>query len=132
MRSNRKIPNSSPSSPNALFVSLEHVQKLEADTHPLPGVDTLGATICDTTNEIDGVLLHLFVSVAEDRRQAWKEILDGRLHLGDTNNSDNRPESSENRSKNLGILLAQVLVEDLSELSHQSILPALLHNPGDT
>ena len=55
---------------DAFFVRFEHVEELETDPHPLPRVDTLGSAVCNTTDKIDRVFLHLLVPVPQDRRQS--------------------------------------------------------------
>jgi hypothetical protein len=50
------------------------------------------------------------MSVFEDGRKPRKEIFDRRSHLGHTHNVDNRLQGSEDRPKNLRILLTEVLV----------------------
>ena len=56
---------------NALLVRLEQVEQLETDKHPLSRGYKLGTTISDMTDQVDGGLLHLLVSVTtKDRSQA--------------------------------------------------------------
>ncbi len=48
-------------------MSFEELKQLEADAHPLPGRDELVATIRDGAHKIDTVLLHLLVTILENR-----------------------------------------------------------------
>lgn len=58
------------STTNGLLVRLEQVEQLETDAHPLASGDELGSTIGDTSDEVNGSLLHLLVSIAENGRHA--------------------------------------------------------------
>lgn len=100
------------SASNGLFVGLEKLQKLEADTHPLPGAHVLGASIGDAAHEVDAVLLHFFVPVLQNGRQPWEQILDGRIHAVHSNHIDNAFQGAQDGPQDLGILLAQVLVQN--------------------
>ena len=42
-----------------LLVGLQHIEELEADTHPLLGRDEFGAAVGDAPHQVDAVLLHL-------------------------------------------------------------------------
>lgn len=44
---------------DGLFVGLEHLQQLEADTHPLASADVLGTAVGDAPDKVDTVFLHL-------------------------------------------------------------------------
>jgi hypothetical protein len=55
------------SSSNRLLMRLEEVEELEANSHPLSGRDELGSSIGDTSNQVDGRLLYLLVSITENR-----------------------------------------------------------------
>lgn len=76
-------------SSDRLLVRLEEVEELKANTativqcmfdsghtlegdspHPLAGGDELGSAVGDTSDQVDGRLLHLFVSVPENRSHA--------------------------------------------------------------
>ena len=66
---------------NRLLVGLEELEQLEADAHPFAGAHELGAAVGDAAHQLDAVLLHLFVPVLEDGREARQQVLDGRRHL---------------------------------------------------
>ena len=68
--------------PDALLVRLEHLQQLEADAHPLARGHELGAAVGDAANEVNAVLLHLFVPVLQNGCQPRQQILDRRRHFG--------------------------------------------------
>ncbi len=51
------------STTNRLLVGLEELEQFKADPHPFAGRDELGASVGDTANQIDTVLLHLKKSI---------------------------------------------------------------------
>lgn len=57
-------------SSDRLLVRLEQVKQLEADSHPLAGRDEFCSTIRDSADEVDGRLLDLLVSVAQNGRHS--------------------------------------------------------------
>ncbi len=116
---------------DALFVRLQHVEELEADAHPLARVDAFRAAVGDAPDEVDGVFLDFFVPVAEDGGEAWEEVLDGRLHLADADDGDDGAESTQDGAEHFGVLFAEVFVEDDTQLAHEGVLAALLHDHGN-
>lgn len=116
---------------DALFVGLEHVEELEADAHPFPGVDAFGPAVGYAADEVDGVFLDFLVAVAEDGGEAREEVFDGRLHGVDADDGDDGTEGAEDGAQDFGVFLAEVFVEDDAEFAHQSVFAALLHDHGD-
>lgn len=50
-------------SANSLLVGLQQLQQLKANPHPLFGRDKLCASVCNTTNKVDAILLYFLMSV---------------------------------------------------------------------
>ena len=115
----------------AFFVRLEHLEELEADAHPLLGGDELGAAVGDAPDEVDAVLLHLLVAVAQDRREPREEVLDRRRHLGHADHVHDALEPAEDGTEHLRVLLAEVLVEHDAQVVQELVLPAALHDRRD-
>ena len=55
-------------------MGLEQFEEFETDSHPLSSRNVFGAAIGDAADQVDAVLLHLLVSVLQDRGQPGKEI----------------------------------------------------------
>ncbi|KAK4214377.1 hypothetical protein QBC37DRAFT_373130 [Rhypophila decipiens] len=55
------------STTDTLFVGFDYAQELKADAHPFSSVDNFGAAIRNTADQVDSVLLHLLVSIPENR-----------------------------------------------------------------
>mmetsp|Transcript_12152 Transcript_12152/g.34729 ORF Transcript_12152/g.34729 Transcript_12152/m.34729 type:complete len:264 (+) Transcript_12152:353-1144(+) len=118
-------------SPDRLLLGLEQLQEVEADSVPLSGRRQLSTSVGDSAHEVDAVLLDLLVPVLQDRRQARQEILDGRRHLRHTNDVDDGLQGAQDRAEHLGVLLAEVLVEEEPQVAQHLLLAALLHHHGD-
>mmetsp|Transcript_16350 Transcript_16350/g.54741 ORF Transcript_16350/g.54741 Transcript_16350/m.54741 type:complete len:351 (+) Transcript_16350:350-1402(+) len=116
------------STTNGLLVRLEHIQEFETDTHPFLGRDKLRSPVCNTTNQIYTILLNFLMSVPQDWRQTWKQILDGGSHLRHTNNIDNALETSQNRAQHLGVFLTEILIQNNAQMVEQLLFSATLHD----
>ena len=57
---------------DGFLVCLEQLEQFKADTHPFPGADKLRATIGNTPDEVDAVLLYFLVSMRERERKKEK------------------------------------------------------------
>mmetsp|Transcript_67790 Transcript_67790/g.141343 ORF Transcript_67790/g.141343 Transcript_67790/m.141343 type:complete len:562 (-) Transcript_67790:1430-3115(-) len=114
-----------------LLVRLEHVEELEADAHPLLGAHKLGAPVGDAPDEVDAVLLHLLVPVAQNRRQPREQVLDRRRHLRHAHHVDDAFQAPENRAQHLRVLLPEVLVQHDAQMVEQLLFPAPLHHRCD-
>jgi hypothetical protein len=68
------------------------------------------------------------VAILQDGREPGQQILDGRSHLGHTDDVDNGLQGAENRTQDLGILLTQILVKD--HLKRSIVLRKLLQMPS--
>mmetsp|Transcript_34471 Transcript_34471/g.51075 ORF Transcript_34471/g.51075 Transcript_34471/m.51075 type:complete len:339 (+) Transcript_34471:347-1363(+) len=119
-------------SSNSLLLRLEQLQKIEANTIPLSRRSQLCSSVGDSPYQVDAVFLDLLVSVLENRSQSGEQILDGRSHLGHTNDVDDGLHSTQDRTQNLWVLFAQILVEEQAQVTHHLLLAALLHHDGDT
>ena len=53
--------------PDGLLVSLEKLQQLKADPHPLSRRHKLRPPVCDPTNQIYAILLYLLMSEIEKK-----------------------------------------------------------------
>lgn len=71
---------------DGLLVSLEHLQELEANPHPLSSAHVLGPPIRDSTHEIDTVLLHL----KQKQKQNGSSESPARNQLGECNGATER------------------------------------------
>lgn len=109
-------------SPDSLFVSLQQVQQIKADPDPLLRGDMLGSSLSYATNQVDTILLHLFVSILEDGGQSWQQILDGGLHLVHADHVDDSLQSSQNGTQHLRVLLTQTFVQNLTQSRQTSLL----------
>ena len=117
--------------PDGLLVRLEQLQQLEADAHPLARRHVLGSAVGNPPHQVDAVLLHLLVTVLEDGRESRQQVLDGRRHLVHADDVDDGFEGAEDGAEHLGVLLAEVLVEDDAQVAHELLLLARLHDGGD-
>src|SRR5205823_5466395 len=54
---------------NPFLMCLEHIKELKAYSHPFSSIHTLWPSVGDTTNQVDGVLLHLLMAIAQDGRE---------------------------------------------------------------
>lgn len=104
-------------SSNRSLMGLEQVKKLETDSHPFLSRDIFGTSIGNTTNQVDGRFLNLFVSVSKNgghsgdcqnvltigsfvtSTMSLTKILDGRVHLCHTNNVRDSPLRGDKTSK---------------------------------
>mmetsp|Transcript_9557 Transcript_9557/g.28759 ORF Transcript_9557/g.28759 Transcript_9557/m.28759 type:complete len:603 (-) Transcript_9557:2583-4391(-) len=118
-------------SPDALLVRLQHLQKLEADAHPLASRDMLCAAVGNAPHQVDAVLLHLLVPILQDGRQARQQVLDGRRHLGHPDHVHDGLEGAQHRTQDLGVLLAQGLEQHHPQVPQQLLLVARLHHHRD-
>mmetsp|Transcript_86974 Transcript_86974/g.243811 ORF Transcript_86974/g.243811 Transcript_86974/m.243811 type:complete len:418 (+) Transcript_86974:455-1708(+) len=118
-------------SPDGFLVGLQQLQKIEANAVPFARRRQLGATVRDTADEIDAILLDLLVAILQDRSQAWQQILDRRRHLCHTDDVHDRLHSAQNRSQDLGVLFTQVLVQEETQVAHHLLLAALFHDHGN-
>mmetsp|Transcript_34549 Transcript_34549/g.83586 ORF Transcript_34549/g.83586 Transcript_34549/m.83586 type:complete len:343 (+) Transcript_34549:948-1976(+) len=112
----------------------KHFQKLEADSHPFFCTDIFGSPICNSSDEVNTVLLHLLMPVFQDRGQPWKQVLNRRCHLLHTNHVHNRFQSAQNGPKYLRIFFSEVFVENHTQVPHQLFLSTRFHhysNPGN-
>eukprot|EP00968_Pinguiococcus_pyrenoidosus_P024619 scaffold4871_cov260-Pinguiococcus_pyrenoidosus.AAC.6 len=114
-------------SANRLLVRLEHLQQLEAYSHPLAGAHVLSAAIGDPSHQVDAVLLHLLVAVPQNRRQPREQFADRRRHLVHTDHVHDALQGAQDRAQHVRILFAQVLEENLAEVPE----PLLLSTPLD-
>ena len=73
----------------------------------------LGASVGDSTHEVDTILLHLLVPVLEDRREARQQVLDGRGHLGHADHVHNRLQGAEDAAQHLGVLAAHIHIHTM-------------------
>mmetsp|Transcript_11357 Transcript_11357/g.20623 ORF Transcript_11357/g.20623 Transcript_11357/m.20623 type:complete len:664 (+) Transcript_11357:201-2192(+) len=126
------VPEGADARPlNTLLRRLEHFEQLEADAHPLLGVDHLGAAVGNAPDEVDTVLLDLLVPVLQNGSEAGQQILNGRGHLGHSDDVHDALQSAQNAAQNFGVLLAQILVQHDAQVAHQLVLPARLHDHGN-
>mmetsp|Transcript_25517 Transcript_25517/g.35812 ORF Transcript_25517/g.35812 Transcript_25517/m.35812 type:complete len:251 (+) Transcript_25517:573-1325(+) len=120
------------SSSNSLLVGFKHFKELKADTHPFSSRDKFGTSVCNTTNKVDTVLLDFLVSVLQDRCESRQEILDRRGHLGHTNDIDNSLQSTQDGAKHFRILFTKVFIKNNTQVTHQLLFVALLHDHSGT
>ena len=114
-----------------LLVRLQQLEEFEADPHPLSGGDVFRASVGDSPHQIDAVLLHLLVSILEDRCETRQQILDGRRHFVHADHVDDALERAQNAAQHLGILFSQILVQDDAQMAHQLLLLTSFHDDGD-
>mmetsp|Transcript_29025 Transcript_29025/g.67289 ORF Transcript_29025/g.67289 Transcript_29025/m.67289 type:complete len:780 (-) Transcript_29025:1289-3628(-) len=117
---------------DCFLVRLEHVQQLKTNSHPLLGGHKLCAAVRNATDEVNAVLLHLLVSILQNGGEAWQQLLDGRGHLGHTNDVDDALEATQDGAQHLGILFTEVLVQDDTQMAQQHFFPTSFHHDGDT
>mmetsp|Transcript_48257 Transcript_48257/g.149019 ORF Transcript_48257/g.149019 Transcript_48257/m.149019 type:complete len:950 (-) Transcript_48257:252-3101(-) len=114
-----------------LLVRLQELQEVEADAVPLARRGQLRASVRDTPDQVDAVLLHLLVAILQDWGQPGQQVLDGRRHLGHADDVDDGLHRTQDGSEHLGILFTQVLVEEETQVTHHLFLAALLHDHRD-
>ncbi len=79
-------------------------------------VDTGGSgnesSVGDSSHQIDAILLDLFVTILENGCEPGQQVLYGRRHLGHPDDVDDGLEGAQDGAQHLGVLFAQVLVQD--------------------
>mmetsp|Transcript_7468 Transcript_7468/g.20382 ORF Transcript_7468/g.20382 Transcript_7468/m.20382 type:complete len:356 (-) Transcript_7468:1799-2866(-) len=117
---------------NRLAGRAKHIQELEADAHPLFGVDLVGRAVRDRADELDGLLLHLVVPVSQNRGHSRHKVPDGRRHvLERAHREHDGVECTEDGSKDVGVLLSEILEQDDPQVSQQLFLVTPSQGPGD-
>ena len=113
------------------FRRLEKFQEFEADAHPLASGDVLGAAVGDAANQINRILLHLFVPVLQISAQSRQEIFNRWRHSRHPLHAHDGFERAEDGAQDFGILLAEVFVEHDAQVTQKLLLFALSHHRSD-
>ncbi len=69
-------------------------------------------SVGNSSHQIDAILLDLLVTILENGCEPGQQVLDGRRHLGHPDDVDDGLQGAQDRAQHLGILFAQVLVQD--------------------
>ena len=115
----------------AFLVRIEELEQVEADAHPLARRHVLCAAVRDAADQVDAVLLHLLVPVAQDGREPRQQVFDRRLHRLHADHVHDRLDRRQDAAQHLWVLLADVLVQHDAEVREQLLLGALLHHDRD-
>lgn len=89
------------SASDGFLVCFQHVKQLKTDAHPLACGHEFRAAVRDPSNQVNAILLHNLVSVLEDWRETWEQILDGRCHLRHSDDINDCFESTNDRAEHL-------------------------------
>mmetsp|Transcript_59835 Transcript_59835/g.142534 ORF Transcript_59835/g.142534 Transcript_59835/m.142534 type:complete len:391 (+) Transcript_59835:475-1647(+) len=113
---------------NGLLVCLQQLQQIKANAVPFTRWCQFCTSICNPSNKVNAIFLNLLVSVLQDRRQARQQILHRRSHLCHANDVDNSLHGAQDGTQHLGILFAQVLIQEETQVAHHLLLATLLHD----
>lgn len=111
-------------------MGFQKLKEIEAYSHPFLRRDLLGALVSYPANQLDTVLLYLFISILKDRSEPGQEILYGRSHFSHAHLDHNLLQSTKNAAQHLWILFPQAFIQIETKSSKSSLLTTELHASG--